>query len=704
MPSHPAAIHPVDRAKAALTPVRWLFGVPLALLLAAQLLLAFYAWGMFKRDMSPELDRKAAAVADTVRDRISYALNNGVPFEHIEGVESFFAKIVQDNPDLAFLVLTGPDGASARGYGLAEDQKAQIFRGDLSGLDGRDQVVVTSESGYTVSHAAVRMEGRLVGGVHVGVDRSYLDAKLGEIRFDLATVMLTSLLIAFELLLFVTTVSLSGPVRMIFSLIGDIAQGDFRHAARGGFRDELANIAGVVNATVEKVNDAYLTLKRTAGTLQSGTRQRAEEVLSTVRGRHRLPDGDEPASYRRPRLIHVRILTFLFTFAEMLSRPFMPIYVGQVVQPIAGIPTQILLGLPITVFMLVGALGMPIAGAWITRMGQRKAYALGALLSAVGLAGTGAAVSMFDLLLWRILSAVGYALMFMACQTYLIANSDESDRARSTAVFVGALMVAEICAPGIGGILADRIGFRLVFALGTAVSLISAFLAWRIIYDNPNRGKTGQGGGKTVRAFPLLVRNPRFVILMLFAGMPAKILLTGFLYYLVPLFLTELGSTQSQIGRIAMVWGVASVVLMPVTAKLADRYGCYGLLVGGGGLLAGIGLLPAFLWPDANHVLLAVTALGVGQALSIAPQLALVTKVCAREIEMLGSAPVLGRYRLLERTGSAAGPFIASALDIYLGGAEAITALGLFGVVSALIFSGAFLVLGVEPRPGRVPA
>ncbi len=693
---------PVDRGGSALTPVRWLLGVPLVLLLAAQLLLAFYAWGLFKQDMFPELDRKASAVADTMRDRISYALNNGIPFERIEGVESFFAKILKDNPDLTFLVLTSPDGSAVHTFGTVGDQMAQLRQANLATLDGRNQIAVTVNGGYTVSHAAIWFEGQLAGGVHVGVDQSYLDAKLGEIRFDLATVMLTSLLIAFELLLFVTTVTLSGPVRMLFALIGDIARGDFRHAARGSFREDLAGLASVVNTTVDRINEAYLRLKESARRVHSGARLRAEDLLSALRQRHRLPDGDQLLSYRQPRLIHVRILTFLFTFAEMLSRPFMPIYVGQVAEPVAGIPTQILLGLPITVFMLVGAVGMPIAGSWITRIGQRNAYALGAVLSAVGLAGTGAAVSMPDLLLWRILSAVGYALMFMACQTYLIANSDDTDRASSTAIFVGALMVAEICAPGIGGILADRVGFRLVFALGATVSVISAVLAWRIIYDNPERRAATRAKTKPVRAFSVLSRNPRFVALMVFAGMPAKILLTGFLYYLVPLFLTELGSTQSQIGRIAMVWGVASVILMPVTARLADRYGCYGLLVGGGGILAGLGLVPVVLWPDSNHVLLAVSALGVGQALSIAPQLALVTKICARDIELIGSAPVLGRYRLLERTGSAIGPFIASALDLYLGSAGAITTLGLFATLSATMFSVIFLVLGTAPPPKAV--
>jgi MFS family permease len=698
---------PVDGSKSALGPVRWLFVMPLVLLLAAQLVLAFYAWGLFKRDMVPEMDRKAVAVASMVSDKIAYALNNGVPFAHLQGVKSYFADILKTNPDLAFMVLTDAHGAPIDTYGTVPRRVLPALRAKLTGLSAKRDTAVMSEGGYIVSRAAIRAGSRVVGGLHVGVNRSYVDAKLSEIRFDLATVMLTSLLIAIELLLFVTTVNLSGPLRIVFALLGDVSRGDFRHVVRGELRDDLTRIVTVLNNAVDSVNGAYERLLQSVKAVQSGTASRADELVASIRSRYAFADSVEgPVSYRRPRLIHVRILTFLFTFSEMLSRPFMPIYVEHAVHPIPGIPDKILMGLPITVFMLVGAFGMSAAGGWIVRLGQRRIYSMGAVLSAIGLAGTGTAMSLWDLLLWRIISGIGYSMMFMACQAYLLENSDESDRAKSAAVFVGALMVAEICAPGIGGILADRVGFRLVFALGASVAAVSAILAWNIIYDDPARRLAAKAAKhrKAPKVFARLLRNGRFMALMLFAGIPAKMLLTGFLYFLVPLFLTQLGASQSEIGRIAMIWGVCSVVMGKTVASVADRYRCHGLLVGGGGLIVGLGLIPVFLYPDMLHVMLAVVALGVGQALSISPQLALLTRVCAREIAEVGAAPVVGRYRLIERIGSGLGPFVAATLTVHYGSADAITALGVFGASSAALFSLIFLFSGLDPVAAKIPA
>ncbi|MGE5505419.1 MAG: MFS transporter, partial [Actinomycetota bacterium] len=629
-------------------------------------------------------------VAQILRDKIAYAVESGVPFEKLVGVEPFFAEVIRVNPDIAFLVLTRADGVPVHAWGGERD-------GDPSAKLQSDD--------YVVSRADLQVGGVMVGAVHVGVDRAFIDAKLGEIRFDLATVMLISLLVAFEMLLFVTTVNLTGPIRMVLTLLANIAGGDFRYVVRGGLRDELGSIAVVLNGTVDRVNAAYSRLCTSLRTVREGARQlaseQAEHLLSEVRRRYRFPETDQPISLRRPRLIQVRILTFLFTFAEMLSRPFMPLFVGQVTEPLPGIPAPFTLGLPITVFMLVGAVGMAAAGGWIGRLGQRKAYVLGALLSVAGLVGTGTADGLASLLAWRVVSAAGYALMFMACQALLLENSGEEDRVKSTAVFVGALMVGEICAPAIGGILADRIGFRMVFGFGALVSLVSAALAWRIMFDDSRRKQRAPAQRSRKPVFRLLLRNGRFVVLMLFVGMPAKILLTGFLYFLVPLSLTELGATQSQIGRIAMVWGVSSVLLNPLVAPIADRYRCHGLLVGLGGILAGLGLIPVVLWPDASHILLGVVALGVGQALSIAPQLALATRICAKEIRLAGAARVVGRYRLLERIGSAIGPFLAGFLAVTFGSAGAVTALGLFGAVSAVAFSVVFLVWGIEPN--RIP-
>jgi len=57
-----------------------------------------------------------------------------------------------------------------------------------------------------------------------------------------------------------------------------------------------------------------------------------------------------------------------------------------------------------------------------------------------------------------------------------------------------------------------------------------------------------------------------------------------------------------------------------------------------------------------------VFLLGLGQAMSIAAQSALVSEHCREEIRVYGHDAVYGVYRLLERLGNALGPLLASQL------------------------------------------
>jgi predicted MFS family arabinose efflux permease len=195
------------------------------------------------------------------------------------------------------------------------------------------------------------------------------------------------------------------------------------------------------------------------------------------------------------------------------------------------------------------------------------------------------------------------------------------------------------------------------------------------------------------------LRNPRFVTLLVFAAIPAKLLLTGFLFFLVPMVLTDLGASQAEIGRIVMAYGIPSLVLTPVFAAIVDRLKCHGFMVGLGGIIAGAGMLPVLFTADIGAVLVGVAGLGVGQAMSISPQIALVGQVCSDEIAQHGHMPVLGLFRLVERIGAALGSIIAAALVAALGSSvEAMAILGAISVVCAVIFSVTFLVLGVKPE------
>ncbi len=708
-----------SRAVTIRRPIVGLFTISLGLLLVSQVIMALYAWNLFERDTLPSLDRKATTVAVSVQAEIVHALDIGIPYNDLVGMDELFSQVLDATQGLAFVALTSSAGEILHIHGidrkllgsmLAETSKAALTRfNEAVEADPATHIVTQSfdkvpdsitKLAFTDTAIPLAHNGQALGVLHVAVDQSFIQDRISEIRLDIGTVLLTSILIALEFLLFVVTLSLLGPARMISSLLNNIAQGDFRHVILAKYREELGCVIERLTGIVNNINTSYAEVVNLANKARASTRSAAivaqvDKILAKIRECGSFPSAGGVTSYRQPRVISIRMLTFLFMFAELLSRPFLPLYVRELVTPLPGISEDILIGLPISAFMLMVALSMPIAGGWSGRVGHVKAYTTGALLATIGLLGTGLAFNLWDLILWRSLSGIGYATMFMACQGFTIDNTDEQDRTRGIASFVGAIMLAEICAPAIGGILADRVGYTLVFVFAAVVAMSSSLLAVRIIHSRTS-ASPHQNCRLRATDFGQLLHNFRFVILTLFAGIPTKMLLTGYLVYLVPVYLTELGSSPSDIGRTVMIYGICTMVLGPLFARLADRFRCHGLMVGLGGLISGAGLLPVMLWPGVDSVLLGVAAIGIGQAMSISPQLVLVSQVCRDHIQDRGHAIVLGIFRLIERIGAALGPVLVGVLSAVYGFVYAMAISGAIAFIASLIFSVAFLILGLR--------
>jgi MFS family permease len=363
----------------------------------------------------------------------------------------------------------------------------------------------------------------------------------------------------------------------------------------------------------------------------------------------------------------VRAPLFAFILAEELTRPFLPGYVKDLLVKIPGLTPEIVVGLPIVLFMLIVALGQPWMGAVAERMGNRRAMTIGALLAAVGFMASALAASVLDLLVWRSLCAVGYGMVFVAAQAHVLEHSDSRNRARSFSVFIGAIMVATVCGPSIGGILADNIGER--FTLGVAALLATgSTAAIRLMPDSsPNHATSGGPKLPRLRDFASLLFNRRFMAVTGLAAMPAKILLTGMCFYLVPLFLLSIDSTQAVAGRVLMTYGVVMVLASPLAAGLATTRRRMEWFVACGLLVSGAGGLLLLIGPHVIWVFAAVLMVGLGQALSMAAQSALIREHCEHEIARLGEPAVYGVYRLLERLGNAFGPVIAALLVVAVG-------------------------------------
>src|SRR5213076_2127019 len=179
-------------------------------------------------------------------------------------------------------------------------------------------------------------------------------------------------------------------------------------------------------------------------------------------------------------LNRIRAPLFAFILAEELTRSYLPSYVNQLIVAIPGISPQVVIGLPIMLFMLIVAIGQPYLGTWSERVGRRKAMLVGAIVATIGFTGTALAYNLYDLLVWRSLCALGYAMVFVAAQGYVLDRTGQQNRAQGFALFIGAIMVATVCGPSIGGILADNIGFRLSFMVSAVIAVISLIAILRL--------------------------------------------------------------------------------------------------------------------------------------------------------------------------------------------------------------------------------
>ena len=387
------------------------------------------------------------------------------------------------------------------------------------------------------------------------------------------------------------------------------------------------------------------------------------------------------------RLGAVRAPLFLFLVAEDLSRTFIPSYAASLSVQGLTLDMQFVQGLPIMLFMLVVGISQPLMGSYSERLGRRKMLLMGCIAGGLSHFGAAIAISLYDLLAWRALAGLAWGVLFVAGQGYVLDHTNASTRNRGLAFFVGVIMAASVCGPSVGGILAEGIGTRTTLIVAGALALCAAFLVWTRL----------PAGTTSTRRKPIhfadfvaLASNKRFVVLLLTAAMPAKIILIGLCFYLVPLYVPTQGASTAMVGRLIMLYAVTMVFAVPLFARWSGAIDHRWRFVAVGMLVSGIGGVMPIVLPGVPAVAVMMVMLGVGQALSIAPQTAMVIEVCAPEIERLGEGVVLGIYRLVERLGNVLGPLFAAVLLQGLSFEQTFVAIGVIMLGSSMIFAFAF--------------
>ena len=694
MTSRPDTLAPVYAdAHGGITRTRGILGrlvlLAIIVLLLGQIVVAWFAVTGFERAFEPQLSQKAGVVGRAVTDQIEFVVGDlGIPPDELVGVDPFLDKVLASNADIEYLILLDTSSETRFARGLSSETLERV----LPLLPGAD-----SEAGSRIEAAdfinsvfPITADGRVVAVLHVGVSGEYVRGRMSELLYEAITVIVVSLLVTLEFLMFLMSIRVSGPMERIETMLADGARGFFSNQLAMRARDEIGDLVAAFNRALrglrQRYEDFHFDVREIKDAqIDKNIAHRIQAACQQVEDRYRFTGGME----LRPRnAMQIRVPLFLFMFAEELPRSFLPLFVARLSPADAVISDELLFGLPITLFMLAGALMVPFGGALADRFGARRVFLAGIVPATLGYAGTFLAQGYYDLVGWRILAGIGYGLIFIAAQAWVADNTDERNRAQGMTVFVGAVFAATICGPSIGGILADRIGFEATFLISAGLATVSGLIVYAML-DGDVSGRAVRRtafGGEEWRA---LLSDSRLFAVTVFAAVPGKLILAGFLFYLVPLYLSELGNRQSVIGWMIMLYGVSTLACMPFAARFADRSGRHAAVVAVGGVLTGLGCLASLsetaVGGPSNAVMIAILALGFGHALSLTSQIAIVQEVASHH-GGLGQASVIGAYRLVERGGMVLGPIVAGALAASFGYQGAIVGIGIIVLVSIVFY------------------
>ncbi len=677
-------------------------GLTLFLVVLGCVGLTAFSTQLFDEVLRPAIAGKAETLGDSINFSMKKALDAGVPFDKVPGVDEYLASLLERNPTVAYLSYTDNDGRLLHHRGQTPPS--------FPPLHGSNAMILTDLGDYQDAALPLIWRNRQAAWLHVGLDKAYIQRKQRESLADLGTVVLVTLLITFELVKFLINHRITGPLLALGSAVDLARRGQYGARLPAAAGEETDRFAQSFNQWCDELRNLYDSAKARVAAARAGGRPSlpAEELMSQVEAKCNFSPTPLEIGFEQ-RLAYIRPALFLLIFAEALSLSFMPMYIGELCdspfystflyRPLENLPRQVLIGLPISVFMLFWALSQPFAGAWSDRAGRRRAFMVGGLLTAAGLIGSGLAGHVFDLLCIRALSGVGYGIVFITCTAYVTDHTTPANRAQGMGIFLAGFFSGSLSGAAIGGILADRLGYRPVFLLSGALAIGAVLFVRSFLPEKPGAaGATKKKIGW--QEFRLLLSNPRFVALTVLMAIPAKMCLTGFMNYTAPLYLKELGNSQSVIGRVLMAYGLVMVFVAPLMGRLADRWGNRALLVKLSALVAGGGLTITYLWANTYGVLASILLMGLAHAVGVSSQLALLPELCRTESGAIGSGTVMGVFRLIERSGSILGPLLAGILIAKGGYPQTFIVIGLLTIGGMLLF--AVVCRKTEPAPAPV--
>lgn len=651
----------------------------------------------FNSGLNPFLLAKARSVSETVKHNLEYASEIGIPSSEIRGVNKYLTDLTAEHKEISGISIVAVNSSVHLGESetlplelestesnailLAQQtfdslSKLGVF---IFGSGNRKQTVLTD----------VVVNGAPVARVQTTLDEEYVNSQLTSIFLDTFVLLLAACLIAVEVVIVCISSTITVPLRLVESAIVKCAGGHLGTYLGSDRKDWAGRFIAAMNRQNAKIRNTLEQLQQ--------AKNISREELRTFAKKYKLYRVEEG---NKASIADARIPLFVFCLADELQKSFLPFFSMEYYGENDWFEKDIMTGLPISAFMLVVAIISPFSGQLIERFSNKKLYLAGLVPAIGGYIFCILAQDATDIVIARSVTAIGYGIITISCQSYIAAVAEEGSRAKAMATYVGVTMTATMCGTAIGAILADWVGYKPVFVIAISLMVLAGILGWRMLQNELPSFKSDTVSTTSKAGKPLitLIGNTQFVAILMFCAIPTKIVLTGFLYFFVPIYLASLDASQSEIGRIMMAYSLIIIPISPLASRLSDQLGKNLSVITYATIASGVALMALYQNTNIIAVFIVVALVGLAHAFIKAPIMVAVMEAVEKE-QQISRTGALSYLRMFERVGSAAGPLIVAALLVKQ---EYTTVAALLG--AAIIGSGLIMLLVTRSSKQEVQA
>lgn len=329
------------------------------------------------------------------------------------------------------------------------------------------------------------------------------------------------------------------------------------------------------------------------------------------------------------------------------------------------------------------------AGSLSERFGRRPLLILGPLVTALAALLTGLAGHFEQLILFRFLQGIGSSAQTTAAMTVMADITDREGRGRAMSFYQGSLLLGSGLGPTVGGLVAERFGYRAPFFLYGALAACASL--WALLRVPETRGYQGAAGARTGQPVEAGASAGRVVwehltdlnfVLISLVTLAIFFTRTGSRSTVLPLFgHNRLDLSPGQLGLTFTLIAAFNLVTINWSGLLSDKYGRKAVIVPAA-VLSGASLLAFPYCRTFAAFLMSGALMGVGTGMAGPAPAAYVA-----DLARPGSYGLtMGIYRTFGDVGVSVGPILLGWIVDRFGYLPALWTNGLMFLVAGLAF------------------